>query len=203
MATGSVPSPTLSHNGPCPRFVRNLTRVCRQMEAIAELDGFDTDSFTAMECDLNDFACVRKFCDEVKEFANEKPLDRLLCNAAVYQPSLDYAKWSKDGIEQQMQTNFLSHFLMISLLMPAMAGATGEDNPFSAPVTAILEPRTLARSDQQARSFEQSSHTESSLLFPSVPVSMCSATVSLYVEISRFRFPLDKSASICLYNTFS
>lgn len=36
-----------------------------------------------------------------------------------------WAKWSKDGIEQQMQSNFLSHFLMISLLMPFMKGASG------------------------------------------------------------------------------
>jgi NAD(P)-dependent dehydrogenase (short-subunit alcohol dehydrogenase family) len=61
----------------------------------------------------------------VVKFANDKPLDRLVCNAAVYQPSLDHAKWSKDGIEQQIQSNFLSHFLMISKLMPHMAGAKG------------------------------------------------------------------------------
>ena len=82
-------------------------------------------SFKPMLCDLNDFACVRKFCEDVTNFANEKPLDRLVCNAAVYQPSLDVPKWSKDGIEQQMQSNFLSHFLMISLLMPFMKGASG------------------------------------------------------------------------------
>ena len=95
------------------------------MAAIAELDEFDLSSFTPMLCDLNDFACVRKFCEDVTNFANEKPVDRLVCNAAVYQPSLDVPKWSKDGIEQQMQSNFLSHFLMISLLMPFMKGASG------------------------------------------------------------------------------
>ena len=95
------------------------------MEAVAELDEFDMDSFTPMLCDLNDFECVRNFCDEVVKFANEKPLDRVVCNAAVYQPSLDYPKYSKDNIEQQMQTNFLSHFLMVSQLMPHMAGSNG------------------------------------------------------------------------------
>jgi hypothetical protein len=77
-----------------------------------------------------DFACVRNFCEEVVKFANDKPLDRLVCNAAVYQPSLDHAKWSKDGIEQQIQSNFLSHFLMISKLMPHMAGAKGWTRAF-------------------------------------------------------------------------
>jgi short-subunit dehydrogenase len=35
-----------------------------------------------------------------------KPVDRLICNAGVYQPSLDYAKWSVDNHEQTMQINF-------------------------------------------------------------------------------------------------
>ena len=57
----------------------------------------------------------------------------------MYQPSLPYAKWSLDGHEQQMQINYLSHFLMISLLLPDLARAqdarcilvgsvTGNDN---------------------------------------------------------------------------
>jgi NAD(P)-dependent dehydrogenase (short-subunit alcohol dehydrogenase family) len=107
------------------------------MEAIAELDEFDMSCFTPMLCDLNDFACVRQFCEDVKVFANEKPVDRLVCNAALYQPSLDVPKWSKDGIEQQMQSNFLSHFLMISLLMPFMKGTAGTTPPPS------LRPLTL------------------------------------------------------------
>jgi len=100
--------------------VRDLDK----MEAVAELDEFDMNSFTPMLCDLNDFECVRNFCDEVVKFANEKPLDRVVCNAAVYQPSLDYPKYSKDNIEQQMQSNFLSHFLMVSRLMPLVAGSS-------------------------------------------------------------------------------
>ena len=52
-----------------------------------------------------------------------KPIDRLICNAGVYQPSLPYAKWSADGHEQTMQINYLSHFLMVSLLMPEMVRA--------------------------------------------------------------------------------
>jgi protochlorophyllide reductase len=105
--------------------VRDLDK----MEAIAELDEFDMSCFTPMLCDLNDFACVRQFCEDVKVFANEKPVDRLVCNAALYQPSLDVPKWSKDGIEQQMQSNFLSHFLMISLLMPFMKGTAVSSGP--------------------------------------------------------------------------
>ena len=75
----------------------------------------------------------------LEKFKLDKPVDRLICNAAVYQPSLPYAKWSVDGHEQQMQINYLSHFLMVSLLLPDMSRAndarvilvgsvTGNDN---------------------------------------------------------------------------
>ena len=109
------------------------------MEAVAEVDGFDLENFTPMYCEMNSFESVRQFCKNVDEFRGDKPLDRLVCNAGIYQPSLPYAKWSADGHEQTMQTNFLSHFLMISELMTSMEGSpdprvtmvgsvTGNDN---------------------------------------------------------------------------
>lgn len=115
--------------------VRDLIK----MEAVAEIDGFDMSSFTPMECELNSFESVRNFCRELEKFKLSKPIDRLICNAGVYQPSLPYAKWSKDGHEQTMQINYLSHFLMVSELMEDMTNApepriimvgsvTGNDN---------------------------------------------------------------------------
>jgi len=115
--------------------VRDLDK----MEAVAEIDEFDRDSFTPMHCELNSFESVRQFCEQVETLRGDKPLDRLICNAGVYQPSLRQAKWSKDGHEQTMQINFLSQFLMISLLMNSMKGSedpritmvgsvTGNDN---------------------------------------------------------------------------
>uniref|UniRef100_A0A7S0HVC1 protochlorophyllide reductase n=2 Tax=Phaeocystis antarctica TaxID=33657 RepID=A0A7S0HVC1_9EUKA len=110
-----------------------------KMEAVAEIEGFDEKDFTAMQIELNSFDSVRQFCDELKVMKMGRPLDRLICNAAVYQPSLPYAKWSVDGHEQQMQINYLSHFLMVSLLLDDIAAApdprvvlvgsvTGNDN---------------------------------------------------------------------------
>mmetsp|Transcript_26217 Transcript_26217/g.61690 ORF Transcript_26217/g.61690 Transcript_26217/m.61690 type:complete len:567 (-) Transcript_26217:220-1920(-) len=115
--------------------VRDLDK----MEAVAEVDGFDMDSFTPIQCELNSFDSVRNFCQQVEEFRINKPIDRLICNAGVYQPTLDYAKWSADNHEQTMQINFLSHFLMVSLLMNSMldspdarvimvGSVTGNDN---------------------------------------------------------------------------
>jgi len=115
--------------------VRDLDK----MEAVAELDGFDIDNFTPMHLELNSFESVHKFCEELNEFKLSKPIDRLICNAGVYQPTLPYAKWSADGHEQTMQVNFLSHFLMISKLLEDMkkspdarvimvGSVTGNDN---------------------------------------------------------------------------
>lgn len=115
--------------------VRDLDK----MEAVAEIDGFDLENFTPMECELNSFESVRNFCKNVNEFRLSKPIDRLICNAGVYQPTLDHAKWSIDNHEQTMQINFLSHFLMVSELMEGMLDApdprvimvgsvTGNDN---------------------------------------------------------------------------
>lgn len=115
--------------------VRDLDK----MDVVAELDGFNKDNFTPMHCELNSFESVSELCDKVKEFSLGKPIDRLICNAGVYQPTLPYAKWSKDGHEQTMQINFLSHFLMISKLMDCMTeskdarvilvgSVTGNDN---------------------------------------------------------------------------
>lgn len=115
--------------------VRDLDK----MNAVAEVEEFNPKDFTAMECDLNSFESVRKFTQNVIEFKDGAAIDRLVFNAGVYQPSLDYAKWSEDDIEQQMQTNYLSHFLMCSTLMPemkesvdprviAVGSVTGNDN---------------------------------------------------------------------------
>lgn len=110
-----------------------------KMEAVAEIDGFDTTNFTPMHVELNSFDSVRNFCDEVKKFKLSKPIDRLVCNAGIYQPTLSYAKWSADGHEQTMQVNYLSHFLMVSELLNEMkdspdprvimvGSVTGNDN---------------------------------------------------------------------------
>jgi len=115
--------------------VRDLAK----MEIIAEEEGFDMKNFTPMECDLANFESVRKFSKNLIEYLDGKPIDRLVCNAAVYQPTLSEPKYTIDNIECQMQTNYLSHFLLVSLLIPEVRKAqksriitvgsvTGNDN---------------------------------------------------------------------------
>ena len=110
-----------------------------KMAAVAEVEGFDMNNFTPMHCDLASFDSTRKFAANLIEFIKGRPLDRFVCNAAVYQPTLSYAKWSEDNIEQSLQINHLSHFLLCSLFIPVMRDAvkprvimvgsvTGNDN---------------------------------------------------------------------------
>lgn len=115
--------------------VRDLDK----MAEVATEEEFDMSSFTPLYCDLASFASVRSFVKNVEEFKSGQPLDRLVCNAAVYQPSLDVAKYTEDDIEQQLQINHLSQFLMVSLFLDDMREAqkprvimvgsvTGNDN---------------------------------------------------------------------------
>ena len=52
-----------------------------KMEAVAEIDGFNMNNFHIMDCELNSFASVHKFCEDLKEYQLAKPIDRLICNA--------------------------------------------------------------------------------------------------------------------------
>eukprot|EP00747_Dinoflagellata_sp_TGD_P125335 gnl/TRDRNA2_/TRDRNA2_174142_c1_seq1.p1 gnl/TRDRNA2_/TRDRNA2_174142_c1~~gnl/TRDRNA2_/TRDRNA2_174142_c1_seq1.p1 ORF type:complete len:731 (+),score=146.84 gnl/TRDRNA2_/TRDRNA2_174142_c1_seq1:31-2223(+) len=115
--------------------VRDLAK----MNVVAEAEGFDMNDFTPMYLDLASFDSVDKFAQELDSFRGDHPIDRLACNAAVYQPTLPYPKWTVDGHEQQLQINYLSHFLLTSKVMPMMADSddpricmigsvTGNDN---------------------------------------------------------------------------
>jgi NAD(P)-dependent dehydrogenase (short-subunit alcohol dehydrogenase family) len=59
------------------------------MKKIAEEENFDSSSHTILELDLASFASVKKFATKLNTIKN-RPLDRLVCNAAVYQPALPY-----------------------------------------------------------------------------------------------------------------
>mmetsp|Transcript_11663 Transcript_11663/g.32477 ORF Transcript_11663/g.32477 Transcript_11663/m.32477 type:complete len:708 (+) Transcript_11663:129-2252(+) len=115
--------------------VRNMDK----MRVVAEEEGFNMDHFTPMHLELASFASVNSFVEALNEFRGDRPVDRLACNAAVYQPTLNYPKWTEDGHEQQHQINFFSHFLLTSKIMPMMAesddaricmlgSVTGNDN---------------------------------------------------------------------------
>lgn len=65
-----------------------------------------------MHLDLNDLDSVRQFAQELKTMYDS--IDTLICNAGIMNSPY---KITKDGYEQQFQTNFLSHFYLTYLLM--------------------------------------------------------------------------------------
>eukprot|EP00401_Gymnodinium_catenatum_P027677 CAMPEP_0117575528 /NCGR_PEP_ID=MMETSP0784-20121206/62251_1 /TAXON_ID=39447 /ORGANISM="" /LENGTH=453 /DNA_ID=CAMNT_0005374597 /DNA_START=92 /DNA_END=1453 /DNA_ORIENTATION=+ len=85
-------------------------------------------SFVVMHCDL---AANRSVCQFVEAFRRlGRPLDALVCNAAVYFPNAHKEgaflpglfpgggpRWSADGYELSFATNYLGHFLLCNLLL--------------------------------------------------------------------------------------
>ena len=75
---------------------------------------------TVLPLDLADLRCVRAFARAVA--AGSAPLDALVCNGAVYMPTLKAPLFSPQGYELSMATNHLGHFLLIQLLLDKLAG---------------------------------------------------------------------------------
>jgi len=98
-------------------YVVSACRDVEKMQQVAAEEGFDSSSYTVLECDLGSFDSTRKFASKLRSTI-KRPLDALVCNAALYQPALATARYTEDGIEQQLQVNHLSHFLLCSLLLP-------------------------------------------------------------------------------------
>lgn len=68
-------------------FVVCAVRDTEKMKAIAEKEKFDPSRYAIMDLDLSSFDSVKRFVNDLKK-RKSKPLDRLVCNAAVYQPAL-------------------------------------------------------------------------------------------------------------------
>ena len=104
-----------------------------KMKSVAAEEGFDDlpGQYTVMPLDLGSFQSTKNFVKLLKA-KFPKPLERLVCNAAVYQPAnledqdekgVGRPKFTSDNIEQQLQINHLSHFLLCNLLLGDMTKA--------------------------------------------------------------------------------
>lgn len=84
-------------------------------EVIEELcleTGCDRSRIRLMKCDLRSLRSVRQFVQLFN--TEEQRLDVLICNAGIaWAPEL----LTEDGFSTVMQVNYLSHFLLINLLM--------------------------------------------------------------------------------------
>lgn len=84
-------------------------------ERAAKKVGMPKDSYTVMHCDLSSLNSVRQFVDNFRR--SGRPLDVLVCNAAVYLPTAKEPRYTADGFELSVGTNHLGHFLLANLLM--------------------------------------------------------------------------------------
>eukprot|EP00039_Didymoeca_costata_P017578 m.326336 g.326336 ORF g.326336 m.326336 type:complete len:327 (-) comp16557_c1_seq10:3460-4440(-) len=121
--TGNVYATTLLKKG---AKVVCLNRESERSKAALEtLKGIEGGEAHGVVCDLMDFASVKQAAAEVSKLCPEG-VD-VLCNNAGVMALQDKA--TKDGFDVQMQTNHLSHFLLVKLLMPDLekaAEAKGE-----------------------------------------------------------------------------
>src|SRR4028118_33117 len=99
----------------------HVVMACRDVgkagDAAQEL-GIPEGCFSIMQIDLGDLESVRRFARAFK--ASGRPLDALVCNAAIYLPLIKEPLRSPEGYELTMTTNHLGHFLLCNLMMENM-----------------------------------------------------------------------------------
>ncbi|CAN7066735.1 unnamed protein product [Brassica rapa subsp. trilocularis] len=96
----------------------HVIMACRDFlkaERAAKSAGMPKDSYTVMHLDLASLDSVRQFVDNFRRA--EMPLDVLVCNAAIYQPTANKPTFTAEGFELSVGTNHLGHFLLSRLLI--------------------------------------------------------------------------------------
>ena len=99
--------------------VITANRCSVRAEASASAVGLPTNSprqLKHIQIDLGDLDSVRNGAKSLLEDL-EKPMDALVCNAAVYLPRLKKPLRSPQGYEISMATNHFGHFLLIQMLL--------------------------------------------------------------------------------------
>jgi protochlorophyllide reductase len=95
-----------------------VVMACRNIpktEQAAEALDIAKDSYKIVQIDLGSLDSVRRFVNSFRALC--RPLDALVCNAAIYMPLLKEPLLSPEGYELTMTTNHLSHFLLSNLLL--------------------------------------------------------------------------------------
>ncbi|BBH01825.1 protochlorophyllide oxidoreductase A [Prunus dulcis] len=96
----------------------HVIMACRDFlkaERAAKSAGMPKENYTIMHLDLASLDSVRQFVDNFRR--SERPLDVLVCNAAVYQPTAKEPSFTAEGFELSVGTNHLGHFLLSRLLL--------------------------------------------------------------------------------------
>ncbi len=96
----------------------HVVMACRNLDktkTVAESVGMSPANYTILPLDLASLDNVRQFVTAFRQLG--RPLDALVCNAAVYLPLLKEPLRSADGYELSVATNHLGHFLLCNLML--------------------------------------------------------------------------------------
>ncbi|CAK9143321.1 unnamed protein product [Ilex paraguariensis] len=96
----------------------HVIMACRDFlktERAAKSAGIAKENYTVLHLDLASLDSVRQFVDNFKR--SGRPLDVLVCNAAVYLPTAKEPTFTAEGFELSVGTNHLGHFLLSRLLL--------------------------------------------------------------------------------------
>lgn len=96
----------------------HIIMACRDFlkaERAAKSAGMAKENYTIMHLDLASLDSVRQFVDTFRR--SGRPLDVLVCNAAVYLPTAKEPTFTAEGFELSVGTNHLGHFLLSRLLL--------------------------------------------------------------------------------------
>ena len=120
LITGTTSGVGLNTLKPLVRFgweVIAVNRSNKRAISIAEefLTKEEFENIKFIEIDLSNLDDVRKGCNEILD-RFKKPINSLICNAAVYKPRLKRPERSPQGYENSMAVNHFGHFLITLLL---------------------------------------------------------------------------------------
>ncbi|XP_021901106.1 protochlorophyllide reductase [Carica papaya] len=96
----------------------HIIMACRNFlkaERAAKSVGIAKEDYTVVHLDLASLDSVRQFVDNFRRLG--RPLDVLVCNAAVYLPTAKEPTFTAEGFELSVGTNHLGHFLLSRLLL--------------------------------------------------------------------------------------
>lgn len=96
----------------------HVVMACRDFlkaEKAAQAAGMAKGSYTIAHLDLASLDSVRQFVDAFRRSC--RPLDVLVCNAAIYRPTARKPTYTADGYEMSVGVNHLGHFLLANLLL--------------------------------------------------------------------------------------
>mmetsp|Transcript_3400 Transcript_3400/g.3959 ORF Transcript_3400/g.3959 Transcript_3400/m.3959 type:complete len:425 (+) Transcript_3400:58-1332(+) len=104
-------------------FIVMAVRDIEKAKNVAKKMKMPDGSYIAMKLELGSLQSVRDFVANLKAFKSARPLNHLICNAAVYKPTDPEPAWSDDGFEMTMGVNHFGHFLLVNLLLEDMSKA--------------------------------------------------------------------------------